>query len=78
MAVVGFVLGGGVGESAGGGGFAVEDVGEGVAAFLAGEAGEENGGYVGVGDPGVNGADSYLVSMISDWMEKRGWRIPAE
>lgn len=58
MAVVGFVLGDGEGEFSGGAGGAIEDVDEGVAAFLTGEDGEKDGGYVGVIDPGVDGADA--------------------
>ena len=64
MAVVGFVLGDGEGEFSGGAGGAVEDVDEGVAAFLAGEAGEEDGCYVGVVDPGVDGADTWFILLM--------------
>lgn len=61
MGVVGFVPGDGVGEAAGGGDVAVEEVDEGMAAFLAGEVGEEDGCYVAVCDPGVDGADTFTL-----------------
>jgi hypothetical protein len=59
-AVVGFGYCYSVGEAARGVDVAVEERGEGVAGFLAWEAGEEGGGYVGVGDPGRDGADSWF------------------
>lgn len=64
VAVVGFVLGDGEGEFSGGAGGAVQDVDERVAAFLAGEAGEEDGGYVGVVYPGVDGADTWFILLM--------------
>jgi hypothetical protein len=40
---------------------AVEDVDDGLAGFLAGEVGEDDGGDVGVGDEAVDGADAGVV-----------------
>lgn len=51
----------GVGEAAAGVDVAVEDVDEGVAGFLAGQAGEEDGCDVGVVDPGVDDSCSCLM-----------------
>lgn len=82
VAVVGFVLGNGEGEFSGGAGGAVQDVDERVAAFLAGETGEEDGGYVGVVDPGVDGADTWFISLvvllIIKCLEKGVGNSPAE
>lgn len=61
MGIVEFVSGDGVGEAAGGGSVAVEKFDEGVAAFLARQVGEEDGGDVGVCDSGVDGADAFTL-----------------
>lgn len=50
----------GVGQAAAGVDVAVEDVDEGVAGFLAGQAGEEDGCDVGVVDPGVDDSGSWF------------------
>ena len=60
-AVVGGFGGDGVGEAAGGGLGAVEDVDDGLSGFLAGEVPEDNGGDVRVGDEAVDGADAGVV-----------------
>lgn len=60
-AVVGGFGGDGVGEAAGGGLGAVEDVDDCLPGFLAGEVGEDYGGDVRVGDEAVDGADAGVV-----------------
>ena len=60
-AVVGGFGGDSVGEAAGGGLGAVEDVDDGLAGFLAWQVGEDERGDVGVGDEAVDGADAGVV-----------------
>jgi hypothetical protein len=61
LAVVGGLFGDGVGQAAGGGLYAVENVDNCLAGFLAGEVGEDDGGDVGVVDEAVDDADAGVV-----------------
>lgn len=61
FAVVGSLFGNGVGQAAGGGLRAVEDVDDALAGFLAGEVGEDDGCDVGVVDEAVDDADAGVV-----------------
>jgi hypothetical protein len=60
-AVVGSFFGDSIGQAAGGGLPAVEDVDNGLSGFLAGQVSEDDGGDVGVVDEAVDNADAGIV-----------------